>query len=336
VNTAGMQSSLVAPLLQSFFTEHMLSHRRASQQTVDSYRDTFRLLLRFLQQTTGKEPARLRIGDLGAPVILNFLDHIEQQRHNQIQSRNVRLAAIRSFFRLVALRDPASINLVTRVLAIPLKRADKRLVGYMTRAEMDAILGVPDRKTWGGQRDYTLLLTFYNSGARVSEITSLKRSQVRLGATSFLQLHGKGRKEREVPLWPKTARTLKLWLNASTVSPDSPVFPSARGTPLSRDGVNYILQEAVQGAVKTCPTLASKRVSPHVLRHTTAMHLLQSGVDITVIALWLGHESPETTHIYVEADLKTKEQALQNITPAGKGFRRFQPSDALLAFLNTL
>ena len=225
---------------------------------------------------------------------------------------------------------------MTRVLAIPLKRADKRLVGYLTRAEMDAILDVPDRKTWGGQRDYMLLLTFYNSGARVSEITSLKRSQVRLGATSFLQLHGKGRKEREVPLWPKTARTLKLWLDASPASPDSPAFPSARGTPLSRDGVNYILQETVREAAKTCPTLSSKRISPHVLRHTTAMHLLQSGVDVTVIALWLGHESPETTHIYVEADLKTKEQALQNVAPAGKGFHRFRPGDALLAFLDTL
>src|ERR1039457_4391816 len=161
----------------------MLSHRRASQQTVDSYRDTFRLLLHFLQQSTGKEPASLRVGELDAPAILSFLDHIEQQRKNQIQSRNVRLAAIRSFFRLVALRDPASIQFVTRVLAIPLKRADKRLVGYLTRPEMDAILGVPDRKTWGGQRDYTLLLTFYNSGARVSELTALKRSQIRLGAT---------------------------------------------------------------------------------------------------------------------------------------------------------
>jgi site-specific recombinase XerD len=191
-----LPSTLVGPLLQSFFTEHMLSHRRASQQTVDSYRDTFRLLLRFLQQTAGKEPARLRISDLDAPSILNFLDHVEQQRKNQIQSRNVRLAAIRSFFRLVALRDPASVHIVTRVLAIPLKRADKRLVGYLTRAEMDAILCVPDRKTWGGQRDYTLLLTFYNSGARVSEITSLKRSQIRLGATSFLQMVRGGRKER--------------------------------------------------------------------------------------------------------------------------------------------
>ncbi|MCC6292168.1 MAG: tyrosine-type recombinase/integrase [Bryobacterales bacterium] len=329
-------STLVGPLLQSFFTEHMLSHRRASQQTVDSYRDTFRLLLRFLQQTTGKEPASLRIADLDAPAMLSFLEHVEQQRHNQVQSRNVRLAALRSFFRLVALRDPASIHVVTRVLAIPVKRADKRLVGYLTRDEMDAILGAPDRKTWAGQRDYTLLLTFYNSGARVSELTSLKRCQVQLGATSFLQLHGKGRKERSVPLWPKTARTLKIWLDASPPLPDGPAFPSARGVALSRDGVNYILQDAVRAAAKTCPTLAARRVTPHVLRHTTAMHLLQSGVDITVIALWLGHESPETTHIYVEADLKTKEQALQNVAPAGKGFRRFQPRDALLAFLDTL
>lgn len=330
------RSALLAPLLQYFFTEHMLSHRRASRQTVDSYRDTFRLLLRFLQETAGKQPASLHVDDINAPTILNFLDHIEQQRKNQIQSRNVRLAAIRSFFRLVALRDPASINVATRVLAIPLKRADKRLVGYLTRQEMDAILDVPDRKTWGGQRDYTLLLTFYNSGARVSEITSMNRNQIQLGATSFLELHGKGRKDRSVPLWPKTARILKHWLETWQSPPDSPAFPNARGASLSRDGVNYILQEAVQAAAKTCPTLAAKRVTPHVLRHTTAMHLLQSGVDITVIALWLGHESPETTHIYVEADLKTKEQALQKVAPAGKDFRRFQPSDSLLAFLDAL
>lgn len=336
MSDADFPSTLAGPLLQSFFTEHLLSHRRASQQTVDSYRDTFRLLLRFLQQSTGKQPASLRISDFDAPAILSFLEHIEQKRNNQVQSRNVRLAAIRSFFRLVALHDPASVHIATRVLAIPLKRADKRLVGYLTRAEMDAILGVPDRTSWSGQRDYTLLLTFYNSGARVSEITSLKRSQIRLEATAYLQLQGKGRKEREVPLWPKTAGALKLWLKAKPAPPDGPAFPSARGGPLSRDGVNYILQEAVRAAAKKCPTLAAKRVTPHVLRHTTAMHLLQSGVDITVIALWLGHESPETTHMYVEADLKTKEEALQGVAPAGKDFRRFQPGDALLAFLDAL
>jgi site-specific recombinase XerD len=314
----------------------MLSHRRASPQTVDSYRDTFRLLLRFLRETAGKEPAALHVADLDAPAILNFLDHIEQQRRSKIQSRNVRLAAIRSFFRVVALRDPASVHIVTRVLAIPLKRADKRLVGYLTREEMEAILDVPDRKTWSGQRDYAMLLTFYNSGARVSEITSLKRSQIRLGATASLQLHGKGRKEREVPLWRETAQSLKLWLEMVPATPDSPAFPSARGAALSRDGVNYILQDTVRKAAKTCPSLAKKRVSPHVLRHTAAMHLLQSGADIETIALYLGHESPETTHIYVEADLKTKEQALQKAAPACKRFRRFQAGDSLLAFLDSL
>jgi len=248
----------------------------------------------------------------------------------------VRLAAIRSFFRLVALRDPASIQIVTRVLAIPLKRADKRLVGYLTRPEMDAILGVPDRKTWGGQRDYTLLLTFYNSGAHVSELTSLKRSQIRLGATSFLHLQGKGRRERG-PAMANDGPLFEAVAGGHSGTARQPGVPErARAATLSRDGVNYVLQAAVREAAKTCPSLAAKRVSPHVLRHTTAMHLLHSGVDITVIALWLDHESPETTQIYVEADLKTKEQALQNVAPAGKGFRRFQPGDALLAFLDNL
>lgn len=329
-------ATLVGPLLQSFFTEHMVSHRRASQQTIDSYRDTFRLLLRFIQHATGKEPASLRVGDLDAPAILSFLNHIEEQRKNQVQSRNVRLAAIRSFFRLVALRDPASVHLVTTVLAIPVKRANKRLVGYLTREEVDAILDIPDRKTWSGQRDYALLVTFYNSGARVSELTALKRDQIHFGATSFLELHGKGRKQREVPLWPNTARSLKVWLETQPGPLDSPAFPNSHGTHLSRDGVNYILQDAVQKAARACPSLATKRVTPHVLRHTTAMHLLQSGVDITVIALWLGHESPETTHMYIEADLKTKERALNNIVPAGKGLKRFQAGDALLAFLDAL
>jgi site-specific recombinase XerD len=329
-------ATLVGPLLQSFFTEHMVSHRRASQQTIDSYRDTFRLLLRFIQHATGKEPASLRVGDLDAPAILSFLNYIEEQRKNQAQSRNVRLAAIRSFFRLVALRDPASVHLVTRVLAIPVKRANKRLVGYLTREEVDAILDIPDRKTWSGQRDYALLITFYNSGARVSEVTSLKRDQIHFGATSFLELHGKGRKQREVPLWPNTARSLKVWLTTQSGPLDSPAFPNSHGAHLSRDGVNYILQDAVQKAARACPSLATKRVTPHVLRHTTAMHLLQSGVDITVIALWLGHESPETTHMYVEADLKTKERALNSIVPAGKGLKRFQAGDALLTFLDTL
>ena len=330
------QPAALGPLLQSFFTEHLISHRLASRQTVDGYRDTFRLLLEFLQRTRGKMPSALSVGDLDAPVVLDFLDYLEKERHNSVRSRNVRLAAVRAFFRLVALRDPASVNLATRLLAIPVKRTDRRLVHYLTRPEMDAVLAAPDRTQRTGQRDYALLLRMYNSGARVSEIASLRRRHIQIGATSFLEIHGKGRKERNVPIWHRTARTLKTWLETCAPSAESPAFPNARGGPLSRDGVNYILKAAVRSAANASPSLSGKRVSPHVIRHTTAMHLLQSGVDIAVIALWLGHESIETTHGYLEADLKLKEKALQKLAPAGQAAPRFQADDPLLAFLKTL
>ena len=330
------EPAVLGPLLQAFFTEHLISHRLASRQTVDGYRDTFRLLLEFLRRTKGKSPSALCVSDLDAPAILEFLDHLEKERHNSVRSRNVRLAAIRAFFRLVALRDPASVNLARRVLAIPVKRTDRRLVHYLTRPEMDAVLAVPDRTQRTGQRDYALLLTMYNSGARVTEIASLQRRHIQISSTSFLEIHGKGRKERKVPIWPKTARTLKTWLETCAPSAESPAFPSARGGPLSRDGVNYILKAAVRTAATACPSLAGKRVSPHVIRHTTAMHLLQSGVDIAVIALWPGHESIETTHGYLEADLKLKEKALQKLAPAGQAAPRFQADDPLLAFLKKL
>lgn len=330
------EPAALGPFLQAFFTEHLISHRLASRQTVDGYRDTFRLLLDFLQHTEGKAPSALCVPDLDAPVILEFLDYLEKERHNSVRSRNVRLAAIRAFFRLVSLRDPASVNLATRVLAIPVKRTDRRLVHYLTRPEMDAVLAAPDRTQRAGQRDYALLLTMYNSGARVSEVASLRRRHIQIGSTSFLEIHGKGRKERRVPIWPRTARTLKSWLETCPPSPESSAFPNARGGPLSRDGVNYILQAAVRTATTACPSLSSKHVSPHVIRHTTAMHLLQAGVDIAVIALWLGHESIETTHGYLEADLKLKEKALQRPAPAGQAAPRFQADDPLLAFLKTL
>jgi len=326
----------LGPLLQAFFTEHLISHRLASPQTVDGYRDTFRLLLEFLHRTKGNAPSALSVSDLDAPAVLEFLDYLEKDRHNSIRSRNVRLAAIRAFFRLVALRDPASVNVATRVLAIPVKRTDRRLVHYLTRPEMEAVLAAPDRTQWTGQRDYALLLTMYNSGARVSEVASLQRRHIQVGSTSFLEIHGKGRKERQVPVWPKTARTLKTWLETHAPAPESPAFPNARGGRLSRDGVNYILQAAVRTATNVCPSLSGKRVSPHVIRHTTAMHLLQSGVDITVIALWLGHESIETTHGYLEADLTLKEKALQKLAPAGQAAPRFQADDPLLVFLKAL
>ena len=328
--------ALLGPPLQYFFAEHLRRNKGASPNTIASCRDTFRLLLQFLQDRTKVEPARLRVSDVDADKILAFLDHLEQQRGNSIRSRNVRLSAIRSFFRVVALREPDSAGMITRILAIPTKREEKRLVGFLTREEVDAILATPDRSKRSGRRDHALLLTMYNSGARVSEMTALRRDQVQFGATNFLQLLGKGRKERTVPLWPQTATVLKAWFKEIAATPCPCAFPSARGTAMARDGIEYILRQAVHAASLKCPSLAKKRVSPHVFRHTTAMHLLQSGVDISVIALWLGHESIETTHGYVEADLATKERALQKLKPNEDGDARFKPDDTLLAFLASL
>jgi integrase/recombinase XerD len=326
----------IGPLIQSFFTQHLQQNRRVSPQTVASYRDTLKLLLQFVKEQSGKEPSALCVTDLDAPVILSFLDHLEAQRRNCIGSRNVRLAAIRTFFRWVALRDPENVGLATRVMAIPQKRADKKLVQALSRPEMEAILAAPDLTNWQGRRDHAILLTLYNSGARVSEVISMQRSQVNFGVTTFLQLHGKGRKERTVPLWTKTSRVLQGWFRELEGASHHIAFPSVRGKPLSRDGVEYILHRAVTKAIETCASLRGRKISPHTLRHTTAMHLLQSGVDITVIALWLGHESIETTHIYLEADLQTKERALSKLAPAGSEAPRFKAKDDVLAFLATL
>jgi site-specific recombinase XerD len=331
-----MTAGTVAPLLQSFFAQHLLCYKRSSPQTIAAYRDTFRLLLAFLKQSCGKEPSQLILEDVDAAAVLAFLNHIETARHNSVRSRNARLAAIRSFFRFLAFREPAHAALVSQVLAIPIKRADRHLVGYLTRPEIEAILAAPDRSCWAGRRDHALLLTLYNTGARVSEIAVLRRSQFTSGPNSLLALHGKGRKDRVIPLWPKTCRVLSVWLAELGTSADGPAFPNARGAPLTRDGVRYILDTAVAMAVQRCPSLGGKNISPHVLRHTTAMHLLQSGVDCSVIALWLGHESLETTHVYVEADLLTKEKALSKLKPPGTPVRRFKPDDALLTFLGSL
>lgn len=327
-------SASVGPLIQDFFVQHLSRQRCASPQTVAAYRDAFRLLLSFLHQKTGTAPSALRLANLDAPTVLSFLDHLEQDRKNAARSRNVRLAAIRSFFRYVALREPDSLGLATSVLAIPSKRVDKRLVGYLSREEMDALLAAPDRSEWIGRRDYTLLLTLYNSGARVSEIATVQRSHVTFDTTPSIHLRGKGRKERVVPLWLKTGRALQTWFREIGESRDSFAFPNARGGPLTRHGVAYIIGQAVQRALAQCPSLAAKRVSPHVIRHTTAMHLLQGGVEPTVIALWLGHESVETTHGYVEADLAMKERALRKLAPVGSASgRQFKADDALIAFL---
>jgi len=330
--------SLVGPHLQAFFAEHLLAHKRASPQTIACYRDTFRLLLRFMRDRTGAEPAALPLAALDADAVLAFLDHLERDRGCTVRSRNNRLAGIRSFFRLVALRVPDSLGQVTRMMAIPVKRGDKRLVNYLTRDEVKALLAAPDRTAWSGRRDHALLLAMYNSGARVSEITALRREQVRLdSAGPCLELHGKGRKQRVVPLWVETARVLRAWFRELGDQGSGVAFPSARGQALSRDGVDHLLRRAVATATAACPSLSAKKVSPHVLRHSTAMHLFQAGVDMAVIALWLGHESLETTHVYVEADLATKERALNKLAPMPPGTpARYRPDDKLLAFLAAL
>jgi len=270
------------------------------------------------------------------PVILAFLNHLESQRHNSVRSRNARLAALRSFFRFVAFRRPDRVDLVTRVLAIPVKRTVRRLVHALTRDEMDAILAVCDRTTWHGRRDHALLMTLYNSGARVSEITALRRNHVRFGSATVVQFVGKGRKERAVPLWHRTACILQQWFGELGDAAPDYAFPNAHRARLTRQGVTYLLHQAQLRARTTCPSLAAKRIGPHVIRHTTAQHLLEAGVDLATIALWLGHERLETTHQYIEADLAIKERALQKLTPIGQSARRFKADAPLLAFLASL
>ena len=325
-----------AALVQAFFVEYLLNQKHASPRTLAAYRDAFRLLLRFIHQTHGIEPATLNVENLDTPVILAFLDHIEQQRSNSIRSRNARLAAIRSFFRFVQMREPAAVAVASRVLAIPAKRTERKLIGYLTRPEIDALLSAADQTCWDGRRDHALLLTLYNSGARVSEIIGVRRDEIVLDVPASLKLHGKGRKERAVPLWTKTAQILRAWFQELGDQFGGLAFPSARARRLSRHGVSFLLSRLADRAAAKCPSLRNKTISPHVIRHSTAMHLLQSGVDPAVIALWLGHESVETTHGYVEADLTMMEKAMGKLAPAGSAPARFKASDDLMAFLATL
>jgi integrase/recombinase XerD len=326
----------IGPFLQLFFAEHLVVHKRASAQTIASYRDTFRLLLQFMQDRTRISPAALPLAAADADCVLDFLNHVERDRGCSARSRNNRLAAIRTFFRFVSLRDPTSLGMITRIMAIPNKRCEKKLVGFLSRDEVKALIAAPDSKTWSGRRDHAFLLTLYNTGGRISEIIGLRRRQVSLDAGANIQLFGKGRKERVVPLWDETARVLRAWFREFEDIPDAIVFPSARNRPLSRDGANYILRRAVVAATASCPSLANKSVSPHVLRHSTAMHLLQSGVDLAVIALWLGHENIQTTNVYITADLASKERALEKLEPIPGSFSRYQATDKLLVFLATL
>jgi integrase/recombinase XerD len=323
-------------LVQDFFLRRLVAQRGASARTVEAYRDAFELLLGFAEQRTGKPPSALSLTDLDAPLVLDFLDHLEAERGNSARTRNARLAAIHSFMRYAALRDPASLPVTARVLAIPAKRFDKPVLGYLSREQVAAILAAPDRRTWSGRRDAVLLATAYNTGARVSELTALRVSDVLLDRQTAVHLHGKGRKQRVIPLWKTTAAQLRAWLDQITSEPAAPVFPNRAGDPLTRSGVRDRLDRAVTIAEQHCPSLRGQHVTPHTLRHSTAMHLLQSGTDLAVIALWLGHESPATTHQYLEADLAAKEAVLRRLTDPGPAPARFQPGDQLLAFLQGL
>jgi site-specific recombinase XerD len=326
----------LAPLLQAFFTDRLQKQKQVSPETIASYRDTFRLLLGFAQKRLGKEPSDLLLTDVDAPFVGAFLDHLETERKNSARTRNLRLVAIRSFFKYVAMREPAHSGLIQRVLAIPQKRFDRNLVAFLAPAESNAFIAAPDRTTWIGRRDHALLVVAIETGLRVSELVNLKCEDVVLQTGPHVRCLGKGRKERCTPLKSQTVGVLRIWLKERNGNPSDPLFSSRRGGTLSRDAVERLVTKYAAVACQTCPSLKGKRVSPHVLRHTTAVDLLRAGVDHTVIALWLGHESPETTRVYLDADLSIKEQALSRTAPPGTKPGRFQPGDALLAFLNSL
>lgn len=325
----------LAPLLEGFFTER-LTQCRASGHTIASYRDTWCLLLRYADQELHIPPSRLDLANLDAGFVAAFLDHLEHQRGNSLATRNNRLAAIHSMFGYAALRCPEHAALIARVLAIPHKRADSTIVCFLTRDEVDALLAAPDRATSLGRRDHALLLTAVQTGMRVSELTGLTCADADLGPAANLHCFGKGRKHRRVPLTRPTARLLRDWLREDRAAGTDPLFPTRAGGPLSTDAVADLLAKHVTVAAQSCPTLITKIVTPHVLRHTCAMNLLRSGVDIATIALWLGHSSTKATGIYLHADLELKAQALARIAPPTIGRRRYQPTDAVLAFLEAL
>jgi integrase/recombinase XerD len=323
-------------LLETFFTRRLIAQRRASPHTIASYRDTFRLLLQFAEKRLTKAPSRLAMEDLSAPFLGEFLDHLENTRANGARSRNLRLTAIRSFFRYAALETPQHSGLIQRVLVIPNKRQSRPLVGFLTRPEIDALLAAPDRDTWLGRRDHTLLLTAIQTGLRLAEITSIRQQDVSLATGAHVRCEGKGRKERCTPLTKSTVTVLTAWIREQGEDGARILFPGARGGRLSADAVQHLVAKYAAVAQRSCPSLAEKHVSPHVLRHTTAMELLQAGVDRTLIALWLGHESVETTQIYLDANLTIKEEVLSKITPINTKAGRYQPDDDLLAFLKGL
>lgn len=325
-----------ASVLTRFFTHRLLQQRHASPHTVGSYRDTFRLLLTFSKTRTGKSPSNLAWQDIDAPLVSAYLDDLEDRRGITPRSRNLRLTAIRSLFKYAAFELPEHAEQIQRVLAIPCKRCTHQQIGYLNRPEVDALLAAPDRGVWSGRRDYAWLLLAIQPGLRLSELTGLTRADVCLGTGAHVRVTGKGRKERCTPLTKQTAAVLQAWFREPLRGGGEIAFPNRSGGRLSSDGVQYLLARHVDKARQTCQSLRGKRVSPHVLRHTTAMDLLQAGVDTTVIALWLGHESVETTHVYLSADLELKRRTLARTTPPGSMPSTYKPDDALLTFLKNL
>ena len=323
-------------LLQQFFTQRLMQQKKVSPHTLCSYRDTFRLLLRFATKRLHTTPEQLAIEQIDAPFVTAFLNDLESSRGVSARTRNLRLTAIRSFFRFASYELPSRSAQIQRILATPRKRYTRRLVGFLTRPEVEALLGAPDKHTWTGRRDHALMLLTVQTGLRLAEVTSLTRQNLTLGKAAYLQVIGKGRKERAVPLCRPVAAVLKAWLNEPRPAGSQFVFPSTRGDRLSADAVQHLLHKHLSRAAKTCPSMGKKRITFHCLRHTTAMDLLHAGVEQTAIALWLGHESIETTQIYLDADLALREKMLARTTPIDSRPGRYRPRGQLLTFLNQL
>lgn len=328
--------TVLAPTVQAFFTQRLVTERNASPHTIAAYRDTIKLLLQFAATRSGRKPALLDIADLGADTVAAFLEHLQVDRGNSARTRNARLAAIHSFSRYALLRHPEHAHDIQRVLSIPPKRTDRALVTFLEQTEIDALLSAPDRSTWTGRRDHALLMLAVQTGLRASELTMLDTADVQLAGAAHVTCEGKGRKQRITPLTRTTTAVLRVWLAERHGHPDDPLFPTIRGRRLTRDALERRLAIHLTHAAQHQPSLATKKVSLHTLRHTAAMQLLHAGIDSTVIALWLGHERVETTQIYLHADLALKEKALARTKPLDAKPGRYRPPDTLLAFLEAL
>ena len=325
-----------SPLCQSFFSKRLMAQRKASPHTVSAYAQTFRLLMTYAQKRLDTPPSKLSLAKLDAPFVADFLDDLESNRSNGVRSRNARLASLRSFYHYAALEAPQHVGLIQRVLAIPYKRLTRRLVAYLTRSEVEALLASVDKTTWIGRRNYALLLVTVQTGLRLSEITGLQQKDAVLGPGAYVRCEGKGRKERCTPLTKPAVAVLKAWIKEQGGDQSSFLFPSSRGGRLSADAVQYVVAKQVAAGQRTCPSLMKKRVTPHVLRHTAAMELLQAGVDRALIAIWLGHESLDTTQIYLDANLQLKEAILAKMNPLQSKPGRYRPGDQLMSYLKTL